>query len=152
MSALLANLVRRNLNVGSVGRLYIQSINPSANMFLARATSLVESPVPSSASAVSLEMSTACSRYFDSEPSLSGFDLYPAFARFGSVKAPVFNTSIPPRGRPESGGFTDPRVIAPKKSRRSPRGSTGRWGTHSSQPENPGRGPAHNTSDPSPHA
>ncbi len=58
ISGFLANLVRRNLSVPSVGRWYIQLSSPSANMFLARSASLRASPLSFSASTVRLVSGT----------------------------------------------------------------------------------------------
>lgn len=72
MSGFLANFVRRNSTVPSVGRWYIQLSSPRANMFLERPASLRDSPNSFSASTVSVVSGTSCTLYPSREPSSRG--------------------------------------------------------------------------------
>ena len=58
----LANFVRRNFSVPSVGRWYIHDSRPSANMFFDRSASLRDSSNSFSASTVSVVSGTGCTR------------------------------------------------------------------------------------------
>ena len=72
MSGTFAKRFSRKLIVDSVGRPYIHDSSPSANMFLARAASLRESPNSLTAATVMPVRSMGWTAYSPSESSSSG--------------------------------------------------------------------------------
>ena len=86
--------------VDSVGRPYIHDSRPSANMFLARAASLRESPNSLTASTVIPVRSTGCSGVLAraSRPR-AGCRSYPALVRLRAVKSWVSTMIVAPLGR-----------------------------------------------------
>lgn len=67
-----ANLRSRKRSVDSYGREYIQLSNPSANMFLARSASFLDTSCSASAPIVIEVSATGCTAYPASESSSSG--------------------------------------------------------------------------------
>src|SRR5215210_2324672 len=106
----------------------------SASRFV-RATSL-------SASSVSDVSGTSCTRNSSSEPSSSGFDVYPAFSRFRSVNASRLTISVPPVGRSRmfirsAAGFIATRRLGSSPGVRMSWSEKWIW-----KPETPGSEPA----------